>query len=65
MCLTVLLMMLMVMAASCEGEYFIDKHGDDQLLHGHVHFIILLYLIVVLVKGKIHAHNNNYYYTLM
>ena len=38
MCLTVLLMMLMLMAASCEGEYYIDKHGDDQLLHGHVHF---------------------------
>ena len=34
MCLTVLLMLLLVMAASCEGEYFIDKHGDDQLLHG-------------------------------
>ena len=43
MCLTVLLMMLMVMAASCEGEYFIDKHGDDQLLHDHeLHGHILL-----------------------
>ena len=28
MCLTVLLMMLIVMAALCEGEYFIYEHGE-------------------------------------
>ena len=44
--LTVLLMMLMVMAASCEGEYFIDKHGDYQLLNnGHVYILFLLLII--------------------
>ena len=47
MCLTVLLMMLMVMAASCEGEYYIDKHGDDQLLHGHVHYISIRLRLII------------------
>ena len=39
MCLTLLLMLLMVMAASCEGEYFIDKHGEP---HNYAHFLFLL-----------------------